>query len=141
VKGLTGAAVILKIKLRIHTAPGMTTYPTFSKSNQVKDRWEDPNPNNSSDWGKTSDRMDMRLDMGLEGHDLQLEGLGILVVRRCDGRGGGGHRGLSRTWWTNPPHTHTRAGVMRLGPEGCPPPINGQGWHARNRCRSQNEGS
>src|SRR5882724_2058462 len=49
------------------------------------------------------------------------------LVRRCNGRGGGGCRGLSRTVVENPPYSHARAGMTRLGLEGCQPPINGLG--------------
>src|SRR5882724_11876743 len=37
------------------------------------------------------------------------------TVRRCDGRGRGGLRGLSRTLVDNPPEMHKGAGMMRLG--------------------------
>ena len=53
------------------------------------------------------------------------------MAGRCDGRGSsGGCRGISGAVVDDPPHTHARAGAMRLGPEGCQPPINGLGWHA-----------
>ena len=52
------------------------------------------------------------------------------TVRRCDSRGRGGCRGLGETL-DNPPHTHTRAGTMRLGQKEVNHPSMGLGWHAR----------
>jgi len=73
--------------------------------------------------------------------DLQTGGLGISqLVGRCDGRRQQWMAGDSVGQWVDdPPHTHARAGVMRLGLEGCQPPINGLGMACPNRCQSQHE--
>ena len=53
------------------------------------------------------------------------------TVRRCDGRGRGGHRGLSGTLVDDPPHTHTRAWMMRLGCKEVNQPSRGSGWYVQ----------
>ena len=52
------------------------------------------------------------------------------LVRRCNGRGRGGCRGLSRTMVDDPLYTHARVGMMRLGQEVSHPSM-GWGWHAQ----------
>ena len=65
-------------------------------------------------------------------HDFWMgESQASLLVRRCNGRGRGGCRGLCGEVVDNPPHTHARAGMMRLGPEGINHPSMRSGWHAR----------
>jgi len=53
------------------------------------------------------------------------------LVGRSDGRGGGGCRGLGRTVVDDPPHTHARAGMMRLGWKEVSHPSMGSGWYAQ----------
>jgi len=52
-------------------------------------------------------------------------------VRRCDGRGAVGHRGLGGTVGDDPPHTHTGVVRMRLGWKEVNHPSRGSGWHAK----------
>ena len=56
---------------------------------------------------------------------------GFLLVRRCNGRGKGGHRGLGGTVVDDPPHTHTRVRTTRLGWKELNHPSMGLGWHVR----------
>ena len=53
------------------------------------------------------------------------------MVRRCDGRGGGGCRALSGTAVDDPPLTHTRAGTTRQGQKEINHPSMGSGWLAQ----------
>jgi len=54
------------------------------------------------------------------------------LVRRCDGRGGGGCRALSGTAVDDPPLTHIRAGTMWQGQKEVDHTSMGSGWHAQN---------
>jgi|SRR5882724_514612 len=64
--------------------------------------------------------------------DLQMGGSqASQLVRRCDGRGRGGCRGLSRTVVDNPPHIQTGAGMTWQGWKEVNHPSMGSGWHAQ----------
>ena len=112
---LPGAAVILRDQAEDLYCTGYDYISQhLSKSDLVKDRQRNPNPNNSSNRGKTS----------------------IRLAGQCDGRGSSGCRGISGAVVDDPEHTHARAGVMRLGLEGCQPPINGLRVACLNRHQS-----
>src|SRR5882724_3143815 len=100
-----------EIKLRIHTAPGTTIYPNISPSwtwSRITER--DPDPNNSSDQGKTGVRIGCEdWTWGSAGHvTFGREVLGILVGWEMHGRGGSGCRGLSWAVVDDPSHTQAR---------------------------------
>ena len=73
------------------------------------------------------------MDTGISrSHDLQTGGSwASWLVRRYDGRGRGGHRGLSGKVVDDPPHTHTGAGTMCLGWKEVNHPSMGSGWYAQ----------
>ena len=111
-----------EIKLRIHTALGMTIYLMECLQSQAWTNitgWN-PKPNNR-----------------LQSDPIVISVSHVTSARRCDtvgrcnGRGRGGCRGLSGMQVDNPPHVHTGAGMTRLGWKEVNHPPMGLGWHAQ----------
>src|SRR5882724_6608385 len=98
-----------EIKLRICTALGKTIYPN-SPPSRTRSEITKRTPILMA---PTGGRPVSGSDMGIgRSCDLQTGGSWeSRLVRRCNGRGGGGHRGLSGTVVDDPPHTHTEAGM------------------------------
>jgi len=121
-----------EIKLRIHTALGMTIYPNIPLSQTwSKITKGTPILIIALTGGRPVSGSDMRIRQEIgRSHDHQMGGSwASQLVRRCDSRGRGGHWGLSGTVVDNPLHTHTRAGMMWLGQKEVNHPSMGLGWH------------